>query len=161
MSDAGSGGDDPSEGKTFAIRHKATGGIITLTGGKLLLTNPGACNASGAFLWECENHNGWLRFKSSVSGTYMGVPPKTRGVSYLSDFTVDKAGYGDEFHVDFCPMYGREGGYVLGLVKSVLVEAFHNFASSTLVYMNVEEKRGTLVQTTKRGTVALWEFVEV
>ncbi|KAI1657533.1 hypothetical protein F4813DRAFT_80080 [Daldinia decipiens] len=64
-------GSAPEAGETYMIRHVDTGKAVTLSGGELVLrTDPGM---NGGWRWHCsETEDGWLHFRETVSGVYLG-----------------------------------------------------------------------------------------
>ncbi|XXH04107.1 hypothetical protein Hte_010518 [Hypoxylon texense] len=60
----------PYPGGTFAIRQRGTGRLITLVDGILRMEY--CLGEQGGWHWICEETNGWLTFRSPVSGLYLG-----------------------------------------------------------------------------------------
>ncbi|KAK6958027.1 hypothetical protein Daesc_000820 [Daldinia eschscholtzii] len=64
-------GSAPEAGGTYMIRHVDTGRAVTLADGDLVLRTD--VGTDGGWRWHCsENDNGWLRFRETVSGAYLG-----------------------------------------------------------------------------------------
>ena len=59
----------PWPGSTFIILCITSGRVITLLGGKITLTPPGG---RGSIYWECVETGGWLGFRDTVSGMFLG-----------------------------------------------------------------------------------------
>ncbi|KAK0621069.1 hypothetical protein DIS24_g11483 [Lasiodiplodia hormozganensis] len=79
----------PRPGRTWLIRAVSSGEVITLHGGRIILTQP----AGHASHWDCVETNGWLWFRNGVSeriwaaiGGYSCVA-RLAGTRCGSDFT--------------------------------------------------------------------------
>jgi hypothetical protein len=59
----------PWPGSTFMIRHAATGHIITLHDGRIQLLPLGS---RGSIYWACVETKGWLGFKNTITGCFLG-----------------------------------------------------------------------------------------
>lgn len=59
----------PSPGSTFIIRSVLCGRVITLLDGQIVLISPGSL---GSYQWTCVETKGWLGFRNSVSGKFLG-----------------------------------------------------------------------------------------
>lgn len=59
----------PWPGSTYIIRSVASGHVVTLLDGRILLTQPGG---RGSIHWVCEETKGWLGFRNTVSGKFLG-----------------------------------------------------------------------------------------
>ena len=63
----------PWPGSTFIIRSVSSGHVVTLLGGQLMLTPPGS---HGCIRWVCVETKGWLGFRNTVSGKFLGYDAK-------------------------------------------------------------------------------------
>ena len=69
------GGAEPSSclvpwpGSTYIIRSVSSGHVITLLDGQIVLTQPGG---RGSIHWVCVEAKGWLGFRNTVSGKFLG-----------------------------------------------------------------------------------------
>ncbi|KAF3067034.1 hypothetical protein GL218_08811 [Daldinia childiae] len=64
-------GSAPEAGGTYMIRHLDTGKALSLSGGELVLQAD--TGIDGGWRWHCsESHDGWLSFRETVSGVYLG-----------------------------------------------------------------------------------------
>ncbi|KAL2044107.1 hypothetical protein ABVK25_012463 [Lepraria finkii] len=69
------GGAEPSSylvpwpGSTCIIRSVSSGHVITLLDGQIKLTQPGG---RGSIHWVCVETKGWLGFRNTVSGKFLG-----------------------------------------------------------------------------------------
>ncbi|KAI9720812.1 MAG: hypothetical protein M1812_002651 [Candelaria pacifica] len=59
----------PWPNSTFIIRSISSGHVLTLLGGRVVLTQPGN---RGSIHWTCVESQGWLGFQNPVSGKYLG-----------------------------------------------------------------------------------------
>ena len=59
----------PWHDSTYIIRSVSAGHVITLRDGKVALTPPGG---RGSIDWVCVETKGWLGFRNTVSGKYLG-----------------------------------------------------------------------------------------
>lgn len=59
----------PQPGRTWLIRAVPSGEVITLHGGRIILSQQPAGRASH---WDCVKTGGWLGFRNGVSGAYLG-----------------------------------------------------------------------------------------
>lgn len=127
----------PYAGNTYAIRELKSGRLVTLINGNLRLEN--CTGEQGGWHWHCEEKQGWLGFRSPVSGTYMGHD--TEGNFW--------ANYGHHLgHEYFCARRHPNGGYVLLMRQE-----------DELRKMTVDDSSCKLVMTTGEGT--LWDFEKV
>ena len=132
----------PWPGSTFIIKSAASGEVITLRDGKIALASPTDC---GSIFWECVETKGWLGFRDSATGLFLGHN-KNSGL-----WCVAQRHKGWE---NFCVMARPEGGYVL-LMK-------HGDHKLWPVGIRMEEGIKMLAKIESKiceGTV--WEFVEV
>ncbi|KAF2135323.1 uncharacterized protein K452DRAFT_293316 [Aplosporella prunicola CBS 121167] len=58
----------PLPGHTYMIRSLASGEVITLKDGNIVLAQPDG----RASHWVCEDEGGWLGFRNGVSGRFLG-----------------------------------------------------------------------------------------
>ncbi|KAI0110096.1 hypothetical protein F4814DRAFT_451071 [Daldinia grandis] len=64
-------GSAPEPGGTYMIRHVDMGQALTLCSGELVLQTD--AGTDGGWRWHCtESADGWLRFRETVSGVYLG-----------------------------------------------------------------------------------------
>ena len=63
----------PWPGTTFIIRSVSSGHVIMLLDGKIVLTKPGG---RGSIHWTCIETKGWLAFRNTVSGKFLGHDKK-------------------------------------------------------------------------------------
>lgn len=59
----------PWPGSTFIIRSILTGHVLTLLDGKIILAPPGG---RGSIHWSCVENKGWLGFRNTISGRFLG-----------------------------------------------------------------------------------------
>jgi hypothetical protein len=124
----------PWAGESFVIREKDTHLTIALVRGKLLACQ--GVNGYCGYQWDCVEKNGWLGFRNSVSGTYLGRD---------DDLNLKANVYHHMPWEYFCARRHPEGGYIL-MVK----------CDDDLLSIAVTES-GTLFATHGEGT--RWEFV--
>lgn len=127
----------PWPGSTYIIVDRAQGRAITMIDGRLSLESD-AC-ATGSATWACVENKGWLGFRNTASGTYMGhdgrkniYAAKTRHQAW--EFIVPRR----------CP----DGGYLLMTTHYDL-----------LLQMSIGDDGRSLVARADGGTV--WEFIKV
>lgn len=65
----------PWPGSTFIIRSVSSGNVIALLDGQIVLVPPGG---RGSIHWACEESKGWLGFRNTVSGKWLGHDAKGR-----------------------------------------------------------------------------------
>ena len=65
----------PWPDSTFIIRSITTGHVLTLLDGRVTLTAPGG---RGSIHWQCVETKGWLGFRNTVSGRFLGHDDKGR-----------------------------------------------------------------------------------
>ena len=63
----------PWPGSTFIIRSASSGHVLTLLDGQIVLTQPGS---RGSIYWVCVGTEGWLGFRNTVSGKFLGHDKK-------------------------------------------------------------------------------------
>ncbi|KAI0853080.1 hypothetical protein F5Y00DRAFT_225373 [Daldinia vernicosa] len=126
----------PFPDQTFAIRERNTGRYITLIEGKLRVREN--VGDQGGWHWICVESQGWLGFRSPVSGTYLGHDGNE---SIWAEY---KHHDGQEF---FCARKHPQGGYVL--------LTSHEDVLRKITVSNDFK----LIETTGDGT--LWDFVKV
>lgn len=59
----------PWPGSTFIIRSVLTGRLLTLVDGTVVLAPPGG---RGSVHWRCVELKGWLGFRNTISGRFLG-----------------------------------------------------------------------------------------
>ena len=91
----------PWPGSTFIIRSVSCGRVLTLINGQITLTEQGS---RGSFYWVCVEAKGWLGFRNTVSGKFLGHNDK--GMLRCS---VDR----HQGWENFCFRMRPEGGCVL------------------------------------------------
>lgn len=133
----------PWPGTTYIIRSASTGHVLTLEAGNVVLTPPGG---RGSIHWACVETKGWMGFKNTVSGRFLGHDPSGK----LHCNAAQHQGW-ENFEVRLRP----DGGYVL------LMTHFER-----LWYVGFKKYRG-LETLAKIGDGAdsehaiVWEFVKV
>ena len=60
----------PWPGKKFLIKHEETNQIVSVVDGNVQLGSIEDCHRGGH--WLCVERDGWLGFRNTVSGTYLG-----------------------------------------------------------------------------------------
>jgi hypothetical protein len=65
----------PWPGRTFIIRNRANGKVITFLDGEIILDKPGGL---GTFRWRCVEKFGWLGFKDPASALHLGYDKESR-----------------------------------------------------------------------------------
>jgi hypothetical protein len=131
----------PWPGSTFIIRSAASGHVITLLDGEIVLASPGG---RGSFHWACVESKGWLGFRNVVSGRFLGHAENGR----LRCSAGRHQGW-----ENFCVRLRPDGGYVL------LMTHFER-----LWHVGFKNERGTerLAKVGDGGTNGLvWEFIKV
>ncbi|RYP61679.1 hypothetical protein DL769_007608 [Monosporascus sp. CRB-8-3] len=125
----------PWPGKSYIIRHQATGQAITLVDGKVCPDHWNSeCNCTAR--WICNERDGWLGFRNPVSCTYLGIgTSSSRGAIEVVD------------QGDICARKNPDGGNIL-LVKQ----------RDSLLKIDVDN-RDTLVTSARCG--AVWVFSEI
>ncbi|KAI1076903.1 hypothetical protein F5B20DRAFT_554196 [Whalleya microplaca] len=127
----------PWPGQKFAIRSQTSGRVITLVEGELRMEDN--LGEQGGWHWVCVEKNGWLGFRSPVSGTYMGHNGRGGFVAAVKHH---------KSYEYFCTRRHPDGGYLL-LMKH----------GDDLWKMDVGEEGHDLIETKGDGTV--WDFVKV
>jgi hypothetical protein len=131
----------PWPGSTFIIRHALTGQVLTLLSGQLVLSPPGS---RGSIHWKCVEAKGWLGFRNTVSGRFLGHD--SRGNLCCS--AGEQKGW-----ENFCVRLHPEGGYVLLMT---------HFERLWHVGSKVERGVEMLAKTGDGGNDGIiWEFVKV
>lgn len=59
----------PWPGSTFIIRSASSGKVLTLVDGKIILASAGS---RGSIHWKCVEQKGWLGFRNTISGRFLG-----------------------------------------------------------------------------------------
>lgn len=131
----------PWPGSTFIIRSVASGDVLTLRDGKIILARPGSF---GSIHWACVETKGWFGFRDPVSSRFLGHGSKGR----LCCAAERHQGW-----ENFCVRLTPEGGYVL--LMSHYERLWH---VGTIVEQGVEKlaKIGE-----KMSDAIVWEFVKV
>ncbi|TVY83086.1 hypothetical protein LSUE1_G003040 [Lachnellula suecica] len=91
----------PWPDSTFIIRSVSSGDVLTLCDGRIVLARPGG---PGSIHWACVETKGWLGFRNTVSGKFLGHDSK--GKLWCS---VDR----HQGWENFCVRMTPEGGYKL------------------------------------------------
>lgn len=128
----------PCPGSTFIIRSTASGRVLTLLDGQVVLAAPGG---RGSIHWVCGETKGWLGFQNLASGKFLGHNLKGR----LCCSAGRQQGW-----ENFCARMTLGGGYVL-LVT--------HWGELWRVGGYVEQGVEMLDRT--RGEGIVWEFVRV
>jgi hypothetical protein len=131
----------PWPGSTFLIRDVETGYLITLQDGQIILGQPGG---RGSIHWQCVETKGWLGFRNTVSGRYLGHDQGGR----LRCSAERHQGW-----ENFCVRLRPEGGYVL------LMTHFERLRHVGVKVHNGIQRLGKLGDGGSDGIV--WEFVKV
>jgi len=141
------GGAEPSSflvpwpSSTFIIRCVSSGHVITLLDGQIQLTQPGG---RGSIHWACTETKGWLGFRNTVSGKFLGHDVKGR----LCCSAERQQGW--EY---FCVRMRPEGGCVLLMTHY-----------ERLWHVGIKEEQGVekLAKIGDGGSDGIvWEFVKV
>jgi hypothetical protein len=141
------GGAEPSSflvpwpSSTFIIRCVSSGHVITLLDGQIQLTQPGG---RGSIHWACTETKGWLGFRNTVSGKFLGHDVKGR----LCCLAERHQGW--EY---FCVRMRPEGGCVLLMTHY-----------ERLWHVGIKEEQGVekLAKIGDGGSDGIvWEFVKV
>jgi hypothetical protein len=131
----------PWPGSTFILRDAFSGHVLTLLSGSLSLSPPGS---RGSIHWKCVETKGWLGFKNTVSGRFLGHDDKGK----LRCSAGEQKGW-----ENFCVRLRPEGGYVL------LMQHWER-----LWHVGVRVERGVecLAKMGDGGNEGVvWEFVKV
>ncbi|PSR82027.1 hypothetical protein BD289DRAFT_438234 [Coniella lustricola] len=72
----------PQPGKTYKIHHRETRELVTLMAGGITLLSADA-QPGGGWFWECVETDGWLGFRNTVSGLYLGHNDELPDTSHL------------------------------------------------------------------------------
>lgn len=131
----------PWPGSTFIIRCAASGDILTLLDGQVVLAPPGG---RGSIHWACVETKGWLGFRNTVSGRFLGHDTGGR----LRCSAERHQGW-----ENFCARMRPEGGYVL------LMTHFERLWHVGARIERGVEKLAKIGDGGSDGTV--WEFVKV
>ena len=141
------GGAEPSSylvpwpSSTFIIRAISSGHVLTLLDGQIILTQPGG---HGSIHWVCVETKGWLGFRNTISGKFLGHDNRGRLCC-----SADRH-QGWEY---FCVRMRPEGGCVLLMTHS---------GSLWHVGIRVEQGVEKLAKIGDGGTDGMdWEFIRV
>lgn len=140
------GSSVPQPGKTYKIHNRDNEKHITLVEGEIRLLPRQSGQPEGGCYWICVEKNGWLGFRNSVSGTYLGGD--ARG-GFYAKVTDHKA---QEY---FCVRHSAQGGYII-LVK--------HFKGDELWKMGCSDDECTLVELNWKEEAHFgleWDFEEV
>lgn len=127
----------PYAGKTFMIRDRNHGGVITLKEGTLQLS-PNIPRAGG-FHWKCIERNGWFGFRNCISGQFFGHDAKGKFHCKVPHHRA---------HEDFCTRAHPSGGHLLLMLHG---DKFRQ--------MKIGSDGKELVEVDGEGTT--WDFIEV
>jgi len=131
----------PWPGSTFIIRSAESGRVLTLLDGQLILASPGT---RGSIHWECIQTNGWIGFKNTVSGRFLGHD-KVGRLRCISS--------AHEWWEYFCPRSTPDGGYVLMMT---------NYSKLWHVGSRVDDGKLVLAKISEKSEDAMiWEFTKV
>jgi hypothetical protein len=135
----------PWPGRTFIIRSRANGLVITFLDGQVILDKP---EGLGTFRWRCVETRGWLGFRDPASALYLGYDKE----SWLRCAM--------DHHQDWeyiAPRMRPDGGFVLlMLVEQALVPL--GVCAKKLEHHG-DEKKVKLTDWNAEGIV--WDFIEV
>lgn len=140
------GSSVPQPGKTYKIHNRDYEKHITLVEGEIRLLRTQSSQPDGGCYWSCVEKNGWLGFRNSVSGTYLGGDACG---GFHAKVTHHKA------HEYFCVRHSAQGGY------NILVK---HFKGDELWKMGCSDDGCTLVELkwNEESDLGLeWEFKEV
>jgi hypothetical protein len=132
----------PWPGATFILRSAATGHVVTLLDGRVVLAPPGS--GRGSIHWDCVEAKGWLGFRNNVSGRFLGHDAGGR----LTCSADRHQGW-----ENFCARLRPDGGYVLLMTH---YERLWQVGSRAVGGVDVLEKMDL-----KRPEGLVWEFVKV
>lgn len=127
----------PHAGKTFMIRDRSRGGIITLKEGSFQVS-PTIPRAGGCH-WTCTERDGWFGFRNCVSGRFFGHDGNGK---FHCKVLHHRA------HEWFCTRAHPSGGHLLLMLHG---DKFRQ--------MKIGNDDTELVETDGEGTV--WDFIEV
>ena len=131
----------PWPGSTFIIRSVSCGHVLTLLDGQTMLTES---NGRGSIYWTCVETKGWLGFRNTVSGKFLGHDAK--GKLCCSAERHQSWEY-------FCVRMRPEGGCVL------LMTHYERLWHVGIKVEQGVEKLAKIGDGASDGTV--WEFVKV
>ncbi|KAA8569327.1 hypothetical protein MFRU_004g01450 [Monilinia fructicola] len=127
----------PHAGKTFVIRDREHGGVITLKEGHLQVS-PHIPRAGGCH-WNCIERDGWLGFRNGVSGQFFGHDSKGKFHCKVMHHRNNEW---------FCARAHPAGGHLLLMLHG---DKFRQ--------MKIGSDGTELVETDGQGTA--WHFIEV
>lgn len=131
----------PWPGSTFIIRSVSSGHVITLLDGQIVLAQLGG---RGSVHWACVETKGWLGFRNTVSGRFLGHDARGR----LCCVADRQQGW-----ENFCVRVRPEGGYVLLMT---------HFERLWHVGTKVEQGVEKLAKIENgRSDALVWEFIKV
>ncbi|KAM0165102.1 hypothetical protein ACHAPG_000353 [Botrytis cinerea] len=127
----------PHAGKTFMIRDRNHGGVITLKEGVLQIS-PNVPRAGGCH-WTCIERDGWFGFRNCVSGQFFGHDSKGKFYCKVTHHRNNEW---------FCTRAHPSGGHLLLMLHG---DKFRQ--------MKIGNDDTKLVETDGEGTA--WDFIEV
>lgn len=135
----------PWPGSTFIIRSVLTGRLLTLLDGQVVLAPPGG---RGSIHWKCVEEKGWLGFRNTISGRFLGHNKNGR----LCCVADRQQGW-----ENFCVRMTPDENYVLLMTHferlwKVGLKVEGNGAGEKLVKMNAVDA--------EKGKVE-WDFIKV
>jgi hypothetical protein len=131
----------PWPGSTFIIRNISSGDVIALLDGQIVLARPGG---RGSIHWACVDTKGWLGFRNSVSGRFLGHDIDGR----LRCSAKQHQGW-----ENFCVRMTPEGGYAL------LMTHWERLWHVGIIVEQGVEKLAKVGGGRSAGLI--WEFVKV
>jgi hypothetical protein len=134
----------PLPGRTFIIRSRANGQVITFLNGKIILDKPGGL---GTFRWRCVETLGWMGFKDPASALHLGYDEQSWlrcAMSHHHDWEY------------ICPRMRPDGGFVLMVL--VEQELLPLGACGEESEHGVEQKVKIMDWLSDR---IVWDFIEV
>lgn len=131
----------PWPGSSFIIRSVSTGDVITLLDGQIVLARPGG---RGSIHWACVETKGWLGFRNSISGRFLGHDAQGK----LCCAAGRQQGW-----ENFCVRLRPEGGYIL------LMTHFERLWNIGIKVERGVEKLAKIGDPGPDGIV--WEFIKV
>ncbi|CAG8976591.1 hypothetical protein HYALB_00002104 [Hymenoscyphus albidus] len=142
--------DIPWPGSAYVIRSCLERRVLTLAHGCLELKDQPV--HAGGWKWECVEKDGWLGFRNTVSGTYLGHD----GAGTFRATALRHAAW-EYLGMRKCP----EGGYLLLTVHGWKLRKMDTAkGSNTLVETEMIRSRSGIDGIIREGG-SLWEFVKV
>ena len=131
----------PWPGSTYIIRSVSSGHVITLLDGQIVLKQPGG---HGSIHWVCVETKGWLGFRNTASGKYLG---------HDEDGKVCCRADQHQLWEYFCIRPRPKGDYVLSI-------QYQHFESLWQIGIQVEQGEEKLAKI-ESGDGVGWEFLKV